>query len=349
MSQQTGGIPRLAEEGDMISLKALWKTVFGDDADDIDHFFSTYFSPDLTTVIDDGGKPVSAAYILPVGELVPACRKDGLPGDRRYPEQDSAIRRYPEQDRADRRYPVAMLYAIATHPDKRGRGYGEAVTRAAYAQALKKGYPAVVLKPADDGLFGFYEKRTDFREFFSVRVDEYAARELLPAGAAATASHSGDSGTEQPAGCFRFSFMPVSSAAYRHIRQWFLAGSSYIDFDERALSYQQYLCQKAGGGLYALRPGGAAVGNAGAAVGCAVIEPEGDAVCLKELLLSPDCRAADAVRAAAELLKAEKYIVRTMSDSGDEHNRRFGMMAPIRTCSNAPYVHSVKWYGPAFD
>lgn len=299
MMEQKRVFTRSTTYEDIPQLKTLWKTVFGDDDADIGHFFDTYFSPDRTVVVDggfeDGGsRPVSAAYILPVGELV-------LPGGR---------------------LPAAMLYAIATQQEYRGRGYGEAVTREAFAQAVRLGYPAVVLKPANAGLFEFYEKRTDFRAFFDVHEADYPAEDL-------------------PAGGRRISLTPVSPAEYRRIRQGLLEGCAYIDFDERALSYQHYLCEKAGGGLYALRHGGHA--------GCAVIEPEGSAVHIRELLLSPGSRVIDAVSGAARLVTADRYLVRTLPISGEKQNRCFAMLATAEGCPNVSYVYSAKWYGPAFD
>ncbi len=311
MTRHTGAVTRLAEARDAGQLKALWKTVFGDEDADIELYFDTYFSPELTAVVGDGMNPVSAAYILPVGALA-------LPDGRRLA--------------------CAMLYAIATHPDFRGRGYGEAVTRAACAQAVKLGFPAVVLKPADQGLFAFYESRTRFRAFFEADVSEYAAADLP---------------THSP----RLVLSPVSPAEYRRIRQRLLKNCAHIDMDERALAYQLCLCQKTGGGLYALLNdnqssvnAGAALGNAGAALGCAVIEREGGGtVHIKELLLSDGCRNGDAVSAATGLLPAEKYIVRALPGTDKSKNKPFGMLTPPEGCSDVPYVYSAKWYGPAFD
>ncbi|NLT15254.1 MAG: GNAT family N-acetyltransferase [Clostridiales bacterium] len=317
MTDRNKKIVRLARGEDVPQLRALWKTVFGDGDEEIGHFFSTWFSTDLTVVIDIGGNPVSAAYILPVGELVlPCLHIDGRPG-----------RQCTEQDSAARCYPVAMLYAIATLPEWRGRGYGEAVTRMACAQAAKKGYPAVVLKPADEGLFAFYEKRTDFRSFFEACEAEYSTADL-------------------PARDGHLTMAPVSAAEYRRIRQSLLRSCAYIDMEERALTYQQYLCKKAGGGLYKLLRNG---GNGGC-TGCAVIEPgENGAVHMKELLLSPGSRVPDAVSAAVRLVKADRYYVRTLPSEGGKQNRRFAMLAPVESCPNVSYVYSAKWYGPAFD
>ena len=84
------------------------KTVFGDPEDDITRFFDAYFSPECTLVIKPDGKPISAAYILPVGDLT---LPDGVPVS------------------------CAMLYAIATLP-----GYpGPRLWRCRYARCGRQG------------------------------------------------------------------------------------------------------------------------------------------------------------------------------------------------------------------
>lgn len=298
MMKHAEQIVRQAEELDMPQLKALWKTVFGDDDTDIDHFFGTWFSPDLTVVISDGTKAVSAAYILPAGRLVFA-RHDGESLD------------------------CAMLYAIGTLPEYRGHGYGAMITRAALRLATQKGYPAVVLKPANDGLFEFYERHSEFRAFFNVFEAEFTAG-ALPRP---------DSG---------YKLSPVSPAEYRTLRQRLLNGVTYIDMDERGLSYLHYLTAKAGGGFFKLL-------YDGVCTGCAAIEPEDGTIGIKELLLQDGCQMVDAVAAAAALLPAKRYIVRTPPGSANSQTR-FGMLASIdgRT-ADIMSVHSAKWYGFAFD
>jgi GNAT superfamily N-acetyltransferase len=144
---------RTASERDVPALKALWHTVFGDNCIVIDHFFEVYFSPDRTVVVSCESAPAAAAYVVPDGDLV---LPDGT------------------------RYPCAMIYAVAVHPDYRGRGFGAAVSRESGRIAIKAGFPAVVLKPADAGLFDFYEKHTDFRAFFSAYEFELPRADLNP-------------------------------------------------------------------------------------------------------------------------------------------------------------------------
>lgn len=86
--------PRPSREGDEHALKALWKEVFGDTDEYIDTFFREIYRPGMASVIEQDGEIAAAAYAVPFGEY---------------------------------RY----IYAVATKPEYRGRGYGRAVTLAA--------------------------------------------------------------------------------------------------------------------------------------------------------------------------------------------------------------------------
>lgn len=107
---------RLAERGDIPALRALWQLVFGDTDEFLDVFFELLFPDCRTAVIEEDGRIVAAAYAIALENI---------------------------------RY----IYAVATHPDFRGKGYGEAVTCAAAG-----GEPAC-LYPASEGLRGWYERR----------------------------------------------------------------------------------------------------------------------------------------------------------------------------------------------
>ena len=108
--------PRPANDADIPQLKALWKLVFGDTDQLIDSFFSHLYPDCRTAVIEEGGTIVSTAYAVALEN----CR---------------------------------YIYAVATHPDRRGQGYGEVVTMAA------AGGEPVYLYPASEGLRGWYQRR----------------------------------------------------------------------------------------------------------------------------------------------------------------------------------------------
>ena len=98
--------PRPSRKGDEAALKRLWQEVFGDEDAYIDAFFREIYRPGMASVIEENGEIAAAAYAVPFGKY---------------------------------RY----IYAVATKPEFRGRGYGKAVTLAA------SGGETAYLCPAD--------------------------------------------------------------------------------------------------------------------------------------------------------------------------------------------------------
>ena len=86
--------PRRSRKGDEKALKALWHEVFGDTDVYIDTFFRELNRPGMASVVEEDGKIVAAAYAVPFGA-------------------------------------VRYIFAVATKPEYRGRGYGRAVVLAA--------------------------------------------------------------------------------------------------------------------------------------------------------------------------------------------------------------------------
>ncbi len=86
--------PRPSRKGDEKSLKALWRELVGDTHGYIDTFFRELYRPGMASVVEEDGKIVAAAYAVPFGA-------------------------------------VRYIFAVATKPEYRGRGYGRAVVLAA--------------------------------------------------------------------------------------------------------------------------------------------------------------------------------------------------------------------------
>ena len=82
---------RWSRPGDEPALRALWKTVFGDEDKFLDLFFREVYAPGSAAVAETDGVIVASAYVIPFGS-------------RRY------------------------IYAVGTHPEHRGQGHGRAVT-----------------------------------------------------------------------------------------------------------------------------------------------------------------------------------------------------------------------------
>ena len=123
------------------SLKALWKTVFGDTDGFIDDFFRTAYSPERCRFIEENGKAICALYWFD-------CSYSGGK--------------------------LAYIYAVATHPQHRGKGLASQLMRQTHDHLKQLGYAGTVLKPAQ-GLFPFYERLGYGTSGFIRRFHECAA------------------------------------------------------------------------------------------------------------------------------------------------------------------------------
>ncbi len=148
-------------------LRQLWKQVFGDTDDFLDSFYRTAFSPDRCRCVLENDCIVSVLYWID-------CTLDNRK--------------------------LAYLYAVATHPSYRGRGFCRRLLEDTHALLHRQGYAGVLLVPQDLGLRGMYSKMGyqnigGIRQFACDAADysvplrvigpsEFAARrrQLLPAG-----------------------------------------------------------------------------------------------------------------------------------------------------------------------
>lgn len=125
-------------------LRTLWHDVFGDSYEYIDAFFATYPCGEVAHTLSIGGQVVSVLYALPFtlyngGENVPA----------------------------------AYIYAVATHPRYRGRGYMSLLMRQVEQLLCGRGVRVLFLLPATDALRGFYA-RLGYAHCSCREVKEYA-------------------------------------------------------------------------------------------------------------------------------------------------------------------------------
>lgn len=117
-------------------LKALWKSTFGDSDWYIDSFFKKVRSDENTLVYTEGGRVLSALYIIPYGIFIEGKKET-----------------------------AAYLYALATQPEFRGRGIMSELINSALDLSRERGYAISALIPADVSLAGFYRK-FGFEYFF---------------------------------------------------------------------------------------------------------------------------------------------------------------------------------------
>ena len=127
------------------SLRRLWKTVFGDSDAFLDSFFTIAYSPERCKFYQQDGEAICALYWFDCG----------YEGGK-----------------------LAYIYAVATHPDHRGKGLASQLIAETHAHLKALGYAGAVLKPAD-GLFPFY-RRLGYQTSGYIRRFSAQAGEPIP-------------------------------------------------------------------------------------------------------------------------------------------------------------------------
>ena len=112
-------------------LKNLWKLAFGDGEETIDAFFATGYAPERCRCMADGDTVAAALYWLD------CSYEDGK---------------------------LAYIYAVATHPDYRGKGLCRLLMEDTHKILASRGYAGAVLMPAGEGLRAMYAKM-GYRDF----------------------------------------------------------------------------------------------------------------------------------------------------------------------------------------
>ena len=130
--------------GEEAQLRALFTEAFGDE-DFTDLFFQRGYSPERCLAAFDGALLGALHWF--------DCTLDGEK--------------------------AAYVYGIAAFKAQRGRGIGSALIRAAVETLQREGYERILLVPAEEGLFGYYE-RFGFRAVSTIREMEIVAGEALP-------------------------------------------------------------------------------------------------------------------------------------------------------------------------
>lgn len=269
---------------DLPRLKELWKLAFGDEDAYIDHFFTAYYTPERVLVLEEAGvvQAMTAWFDMP---LVYA---DGT------------------------RVPSAYLYAVATHPDCRGRGLAGTLLAFAGRWLKEQGFDCLTTVPARPDLHKFFG-RNGFEEWFVLKQWEYEPKQ----------------GEKQHA------IHRVDGMRYGTLRERALQGIEHVAYTPAALAYQAGVCALSGGGLYE-------VGEES----CACVEMAGDEVFVKELLAPEEERNA-ILATIAKTHPGRRYWVRTPWD-GQGERWEFAM---IQWLSDRPERDNARsaYLGLAFD
>lgn len=234
--------------------KELWKLAFGDEDSYIDYFYAHGDESQVLVLLEDGVIWTMVA-LYPVTVSMPGGRK------------------------ADSAY----IYALATHPDARKKGFGRFILNYVDFYLKEQGKDCVTIVPAEVSLHKFFGT-TGFEECFSTRKVELL-RDMV----------------KKPAEGDRIE--PVSPADYERVREELLEESLHVSYGERLIAHQEGLAQMTGGGLWRLHAGGMT------GVSAAEYLDE-ESVLVKELVLPPKGMEG-AVSLLAEQMPAKRYYVRT--------------------------------------
>ena len=205
---------RTSTPDDIPRQRELWQLAFGDEGTYVDNFYNTYYKPERMLLLEEDGVVQAMTAWFDTTFVVPGRGE----------------------------YRAAYLYAVATHPQARGRGLAGRLLSGADGFFRGWGIPAVTTVPAEPSLHRFFGKN-GFRECFvhgqhCLRPEE---RRETPPGAPPKLEH-------------------LTAADYADLREARLAGTPHISLPTEAVAYQAGACALTpGGGLYALEcPNGAA-------------------------------------------------------------------------------------------
>ena len=289
---------RLSVPGDLPALGELWKLAFGDNDAYIDNFCNTYYRPERVLLLEEEGAVRAMTAWFDTSFVVPGRGE----------------------------YRAAYLYAVATHPDCRGRGFSHRLLAWADGYFRSLNTPAVTTVPAEPSLHDFFASN-GFRECF---VHDQAAgwREDFP-------------GTPAPPPS-SLTLESLSPAQYGALREELLAGLPHIAYPEDALSYQAGCCALSDGGMYRISTGR---GNILACVEWA----ESHMPLVKELL-GPQPAQELFLQDLPALLHTDLWAVRTPHTSGPLPGHKFGMLKWLDPALEAAWDWDTAGYlGLAFD
>lgn len=171
----------------------------------------------------------------------------------------------------------AVTYAFGTLPEYRSRGIGSKVAKMTADMCKSTG--AAVLCPAEPSLFGYYEK-LGYKTFFSAVKTIFLAEPN------------------------KFGALKIESArSYSALREELLSDIAHIAYSGQVIAYQEYLCQKNGGGLFSINLGGTTCAAS------AEILPDG--TLFLEELLCPSELAVSVASLIAGKMGAERISVHT--------------------------------------
>ncbi len=177
---------RRAQESDHATLIALWMQAFGDAREDVVQFLNTFDYAQTAFVLCEDKRVCSMLFLLPTAV------QDG-----------------------DCRFSAGYIYAGATHPDARGKGYYRRLLDYVAQTARQAGTAALLLRPATDTLAASY-RRMGFSVPLYGNAHRRTDRELRNA---------------------------TDAKRYGVRRRELLSGQAFVDWDDRTIAYALSWCK----------------------------------------------------------------------------------------------------------
>ncbi|MCI8422293.1 MAG: GNAT family N-acetyltransferase [Lawsonibacter sp.] len=298
-------ITRASVPEDIPVLYDLWGLAFGDTKAYIDNFFQTYYRPERMLVLEEEGTVRAMTAWFDTAFAVPGQGE----------------------------YRAAYLYAVATHPDCRGRGLAGRLLPGADEYFREQNIPAVTTVPAEPSLHNFFGAN-GFRECFRILGTHLYWEELekicLPA---------------------LNTFCPVSPEEYGRVREKLLEEIPHIVYPAEALAYQAGCCALGEGGLF--------VGDTPTGQACLCAErADEELVILKELLYPKQKTIQDTARlwldlpriAPARQWKLREPRSQEYSRGVNQNLGKFGMLKWLDPALEKAWDwETVGYLGLAFD
>lgn len=113
------------KESRINNCRILWQDIFGDSNEYIEHFIDRYYCNSNMLSIESNGNLLSMLHIIPFSY---------------------------------HHFKVGYIFAVATHPEARCRGYATRLINEAIAVAKERGYDALSLIPASAALYDYYTR-----------------------------------------------------------------------------------------------------------------------------------------------------------------------------------------------
>ncbi len=264
------GMVRFARPEDRAGMTDLWLACFpGDTVQTVSEVIDRVSLESDVLVVEQGEMPVSMVFLL-----------------AQHYRTEADV------------FPVQYIYAAATLPAYRGRGFCRTLLETAFGIGRERGQTASFLRPASTSLSDYY-CRLGYRPFF--RAEE----QRLPGG-----SLNGISGYPQL--CRIRDYGAAREAALA-------SGPPHIVWDERWADFARLSAEAAGGGGFSFD----------GLPGCALCEPDGSTLFIHELLCPPERTGACLASLSAIFGQPDIRCRMPSATSADLEKDVFGLWYPL--------------------